>query len=260
MWKTEPAPASFTLFGFPDLEARTTRDAVRVPWVLGLIATRSLDEPVPGIENLVDQNRARVESGILADKALMELRANPADAAAKAALAAHVKDLGYGLLVKRYTGDITKATPSDIDKAAWSTVPDVLPLFWSFRVMVALGFFFVGLFALAFWLSARRRLERYRAFLWIALFSLPLPWIAAELGWFVAEYGRQPWTIDGVLPTFLSVSSVPAHSVLLSLMGFILFYSALAVVEIYLMVKYIRLGPTPATGAPAARALAAAGE
>jgi cytochrome d ubiquinol oxidase subunit I len=63
------------------------------------------------------------------------------------------------------------------------------------------------------------------------------------LGWFVAEYGRQPWTIDGVLPTYLSVSSISAGSVITSLAGFVLFYSTLAVVEIYLMVKYIRLGP-----------------
>lgn len=72
---------------------------------------------------------------------------------------------------------------------------------------------------------------------------LPLPWISSELGWFVAENGRQPWTIDGVLPTFLSSSSITAGSVGLSLGGFVLFYSALAVVELYLMLKYVRLGP-----------------
>ena len=77
----------------------------------------------------------------------------------------------------------------------------------------------------------------------MCLWSLPLPWIAAELGWYVAEGGRQPWTIDGVLPTFLSASSVPASNVALSLTGFIVFYSALAVVEFYLMVRTVRRGP-----------------
>jgi len=70
----------------------------------------------------------------------------------------------------------------------------------------------------------------------------------------VAENGRQPWTIDGVLPTFLSASSVSAENVLYSLSGFILFYSLLAVVEFYLMIKYIRLGPEAALGAPASPA------
>ena len=94
-----------------------------------------------------------------------------------------------------------------------------------------------------FWLSAVRGLDRYRWFLRAALLILPAPWITMELGWIVAEYGRQPWTIDGVLPTYLSVSSITPGQVGFSLGGFVLFYSALAVVELYLMLKYIRLGP-----------------
>jgi cytochrome d ubiquinol oxidase subunit I len=80
------------------------------------------------------------------------------------------------------------------------------------------------------------------------LWSLPLPWIAAELGWVVAEYGRQPWAIDGVLPTFLAVSSVSTAQILFTLAGFVLFYSSLLVVDIILMRKYIRLGPVEALG------------
>jgi cytochrome bd-type quinol oxidase subunit 1 len=76
-WHTEPPPASFTLFGFPDLAARRTRDAIRIPWVLGLIATRSIDRPVPGIENLVAQNKERIESGVVGYLALAQLRADP---------------------------------------------------------------------------------------------------------------------------------------------------------------------------------------
>jgi len=65
-----------------------------------------------------------------------------------------------------------------------------------------------------------------------------------ELGWIVAEYGRQPWTISEVLPTHLSVSSVPLSHVWFSLGGFIAFYTALLVVEVYLLQKYIRMGPS----------------
>ena len=73
--------------------------------------------------------------------------------------------------------------------------------------------------------------------------ELPLPWIAAELGWIVAEVGRQPWVIEGVLPTFLAVSSISAANVWITLIGFVVFYSALAVVDVFLMVKTIRAGP-----------------
>jgi len=116
-------------------------------------------------------------------------------------------------------------------------------LFWSFRFMVGIGMWLIALFALSFYLSARRQLDRYRLYLWAALLSLPLPWLAAELGWIVAEYGRQPWAIEGVLPTFLAVSGTDAHNVAFSLIGFVLFYTALLAADVFLLVKYIRLGP-----------------
>jgi cytochrome d ubiquinol oxidase subunit I len=78
----------------------------------------------------------------------------------------------------------------------------------------------------------------------VALWSIPLPWIAIELGWIVAEYGRQPWSISEVLPTHLSVSSVSVGQLWFSLTGFVLFYTALLVVELYLIVKYVREGPS----------------
>jgi len=78
----------------------------------------------------------------------------------------------------------------------------------------------------------------------ITLWSIPLPWVAAELGWFVAEYGRQPWTVSGVLPTYLSVSSVAPSDLYLSLSAFVGFYTLLLAVELYLMFKYARLGPS----------------
>ena len=118
--------------------------------------------------------------------------------------------------------------------------------------MVGLGFWFIALFGFSFWMSARRTLDRYRPYLWIALLSLPLPWIAAELGWIVAEYGRQPWVIEGILPTALGVSSTHPGNVLFSLLGFVLFYSTLLVVDLFLMLKYIGLGPEGALGHPVA--------
>jgi len=242
-WKTEAPPAAFTVFGFPDVAARRTYDAVTVPWLLGLIATRSTDRPVAGILDLVSQARQRIASGAQAYGALEALRRDPADAAARATFTAHEADLGYGMLLLRETPDPLQATARQVDAAAWSTVPNVPVLFWCFRLMVGLGFFFIALFATALYLSTRHRSEYHRGFLRVAFWSLPLPWLAAELGWVVAEYGRQPWAIDGVLPTFMGASPVPVGNVIASVAGFVLFYSALAVVEAYLMVRTIRKGP-----------------
>lgn len=91
-------------------------------------------------------------------------------------------------------------------------------------------------------MSIRDQLQK-KWFLWIAFLSLPLPWVAAELGWLVAEVGRQPWVIQGVLPTFLGTSSLGTTALHISVTGFIVLYTFLAGVELFLMVKYIRLGP-----------------
>jgi cytochrome bd ubiquinol oxidase subunit I len=253
-WESEPAPAAFNLVALPDQAAHTNHFAIRIPWVLGLIDTRSIDTPVPGIKDLVGEAAQRIRSGIIAYGAIAGIRANPDDTALRQAFDQHIGDLGYALLLKRFALNVTDATDAQIEDAAWYTVPAVLPLFWSFRVMVACGFYFIALFALMFYLASARRLERHRLPLWLCLWSLPLPWLAAELGWYVAEGGRQPWTIDGVLPTFLSASSVPARSVWFSLGAFVVFYSALAIVDAALMVRTIRAGPAVARASTATTA------
>ena len=245
MWETEPAPAPFTLVGIPDSKAQTTHYAVQIPWALGLIATRSLNLPVEGIKDLVTQAEGRIRNGLVAYRALAQVQGKRGAALPPEAKSA-TRDLGYALLLKGIRPDIENATDAEIHEAAMSTIPNVGVLFWGFRFMVGLGFYFIALFALAFYLSSWRRLDR-KWFLRAAMLSLPLPWVAAELGWIVAEYGRQPWIIDGVLPTFLGVSDVPASNVLLSLAGFVLFYSTLAAVDLYLMIKYVRLGPDAPT-------------
>jgi cytochrome bd ubiquinol oxidase subunit I len=256
-WSTEPPPASFTVFGLPDVAARTTHADLKVPWLLGLIATRSLDQPVLGIFDLVARARTRIVSGIQAYAALQRLRsgaaANP-DPDALKLFEAHQADLGYAMLLLRSTNDPATATDAQIDAAAWSTVPNVPVLFWCFRAMVGLGLFFIALFATAFYLASRHRFDSHQWFLKVAFFSLPLPWIAVELGWIVAEYGRQPWVVDGVLPTFLGVSRTGIGNVWLSLLGFVVFYTALAVVDLFLIVRTVRSGPDGLGYWPAAEA------
>ena len=106
-------------------------------------------------------------------------------------------------------------------------------------------------------LAARRRLDAYPWLLTVAVWSIPLPWIAAEAGWIVAELGRQPWAIEGVLPTALAVSNLGIQTVLTTLIGFVVLYSILIVVEMKLMLKAIRKGPDaePATAPGAASPL-----
>jgi cytochrome d ubiquinol oxidase subunit I len=171
-------------------------------------------------------------------------------AALQARFEEHSAVLGYALLLKRYVDDPRRATEAQIRQAAHDTIPQVAPLFWSFRVMVALGIYFIVLTATFFVLSARRRLDAHRWLLRLAVWSIPLPWIAAEAGWLVAELGRQPWAIEGVLPTAVAVSNLGIQSVLATLLGFVVLYTILIVVEMKLMLKAIRKGPEPEPAQP----------
>lgn len=110
--------------------------------------------------------------------------------------------------------------------------------------MVGLGFAMLLLFGLAFWHSIKNTFQTKTWLLKWALWFIPVPWIAIQSGWIVAEYGRQPWTVFGMLPTHLSVSSLSAANVMGSIAGFVGFYTLLLVAELYLMFKYARLGPT----------------
>ena len=243
MWETEPAPAAFNLIAIPN-EAEMKNDfAIKIPWVMGLIGTRSLDKQIPGIKEIKAKNRERIVSGIEAVTALDALRHNQNDEAARRKFEAHKADLGFGLLLKKYVTRLDDVTPAIIDKAVGDTVPRVAPMFWSFRLMVALGFAMLLLFGLALWHSVKGDFADRRGLLRAALYCLPMPWIACEVGWFVAEYGRQPWTIYGVLPTHLSVSTLSVESLYGSLAGFVGFYTVLLIVEMFLMIKFARQGP-----------------
>ncbi|MAN56457.1 MAG: cytochrome ubiquinol oxidase subunit I [Paracoccus sp. (in: a-proteobacteria)] len=245
MWETDPAPAPFTLLGIPDQQARETKWAVRIPYVMGLIGTRSLTREIPGIEELVQEAEQRVRSGLIAYDALMTIQQDRenTDPGVNAVFQRHSDDLGYALLLRRYLDDPRQATEAQIAQAAADTVPRVWPIFWSFRIMVGLGLLFIAATGYFFIISSFRRGRYPKWALRGAVMMIPLPWVAAELGWIVAEYGRQPWTVDGILPTALSVSALSATEVLLTIAGFAAFYTLLFVIEVRLLLKYIRLGP-----------------
>jgi cytochrome d ubiquinol oxidase subunit I len=243
-WETEEAPAAFTLFGLPNQAEQRTDYAVKIPYAMGIIATRSLDQQVTGIKELIDQHERRIRNGMLAYERLQSLRAGDKSAANVAAFDALKQDLGYGLLLKKYSETVVDASEAQIKQAARDTIPDVASLFWTFRIMVLSGFLMLALFVCAFWASARKNEESKPWLLRWALWSLPLPWLAAQTGWYVAEHGRQPWSIGEVLPTHLSASSVSAGDVWGSLIALLAFYSLLLVIEMYLMIKFARLGPS----------------
>ena len=243
-WETEEPPAAFTLFGLPNDETMQTDYAVKIPYVMGIIATRSFTEEVTGIKDLKLEHEERIRNGQIAYDLLQKLRNGDDSSYTRNAFEEVKGDLGYGLLLKRYVDNPMLATEAQIKMAVDDTIPKVAPLFWSFRIMVGCGFLMLLIFALAFWQSTKHQQTERRWLLKMALFGIPLPWIAAECGWFVAEYGRQPWAIAEILPTSMGVSTVSAGDVWFSLIAICLFYTVLLVVEMFLMLRFARLGPS----------------
>ncbi|SQD77329.1 cytochrome ubiquinol oxidase subunit I [Moritella yayanosii] len=243
-YHTEPAPAAFTLFGFPNDETMETDYAIKIPYALGIIATRSLDGEVTGLRDLKKEHEPRIRNGMIAYEYLQKLRNGEETPENIARFNETKQDLGYGLLLKRYTDNVVDATEEQIQMAVDDSIPTVAPIFWAFRIMVGSGVIMFVLFVLAFYYNARRVIEQKRWLLKAILFALPLPWVAIETGWFVAEFGRQPWAISEILPTFMATSSLDASSVLFTLIAFVLVYAILFAIEMWLMIKFVKIGPS----------------
>ncbi|MCG7635916.1 MULTISPECIES: cytochrome ubiquinol oxidase subunit I [unclassified Alteromonas] len=244
-YETHPAPAPFTVFGIPNDEKQETEYALQIPWAMGIIATRSLTEEVKGIKDLKEENRERILSGIKAYEVLDDVRNGTATAEQRAAFDANKDSLGYAMLLEPFTENVSNPSDAALQQAVDYSIPPVAPLFWCFRLMVAAGFIMLALFVCAFYYSTKHKITKPRWLLKSALYGLPLPWIACEAGWFVAEYGRQPWSIAEVLPVHTSVSNLAVSDVVITLVAYSAFYTGMFIIGFYLMKKFAKKGPIP---------------
>ena len=217
--------------------------AIRFPKMLSWLATGDAHAYVPGINDLlkggyptngatalsVDEKIARGKSSIkaLADYRIAKNNNNEEDAAlAKAALDKDFAYFGYGYV-----------------KEAKDLIPPVGLTFYSFHIMVILGGFFLLLFIVLIFLSRKDNILKHKWLQWVALWSIPLAFIAGQAGWIVAEVGRQPWAIQDILPVTAAVSKLPTASVQVTFFVFLLLFAILLAAEIRIMIKAIKKGP-----------------
>ncbi len=215
---------------------------VEVPGVLSILATHDIDGYVPGINdilngytdnegNVVPSVAQKMEMGKSALEALgnyREAKGNDPQAAAEALamLEENMKYMGYGYLEK----------PEDV-------IPPVGIVYWSFRVMVGLGMFLTLVLALAVWFTYKGRIQKMNWLLWGAMISIPLVYICGQAGWVVAEVGRQPWTIQGLLPVNVAISDVSLGAVKTTFFLFLAIFALFLAIEIRIMIRAIRKGP-----------------
>ena len=216
---------------------------IAMPNMLSFLATRDFHGYVPGIQQLwngyekPDGTREpsfdeKIESGKKAITALATYRkakaeGNEAEAAeASQVLEENFKYFGYGYIK---------------DKA--ELVPFIPINFWAFRVMVGLGALFILFFAVVLFLFYRTDFLKHKYLHIAAIVLVPLAYIASESGWLVAEFGRQPWTIQDMLPVSASVSNVTSGSVALTFFLFLVLFTTMLAVEISILLKQIKKGP-----------------
>jgi cytochrome d ubiquinol oxidase subunit I len=219
---------------------------IEIPGFLSFMTTGRSDGYVPGLKDLINGNPDRgilsvaemMERGRYARQVLTDYKVAKelGDNDSMATLAAKFEDTDFIENYFRYFGYSYFEHP-------WQVIPSVPVIFYAFRVMVGLGFFFILLFILAIWFHRRRTLERNRWFLWLALFSIPLAYLASELGWIVTEMGRQPWIIQNLMPVNVAVSNISAGAVQTTFWLFAVLFTALLTAEISIMVKQIKIGP-----------------
>lgn len=215
---------------------------VEIPGVLSILATHDIDGYVPGINNILEgyttpdgehhlSAEEKMERGDIALKAFSDYRAlrdsDPAAAAeARALLDENVEYFGYGYIDSKE-----------------ELVPPVDLVYWAFRVMVGIGGLLLLFMVVVLWAERKGRLEGMRPLLWAALLAIPLVYIAGQAGWIVAEVGRQPWVIDGLLPVKAAVSSVSVAAVQTTFWLFVAIFTLFLVIELRIMFKAINEGP-----------------
>ncbi|WHN65873.1 cytochrome ubiquinol oxidase subunit I [Cysteiniphilum sp. QT6929] len=259
-WGTQAPPANFNVIAFPNQSERKNDFSIQIPHLLGLLATHSFDQKIYGVNTILFDGytdvmtgkeipavTTRIANGAKAYEAMMKMRDGSAAKSDYATYNEYHQDLGYGMLLLRYlpVGEpLTQATSQQIRAAALDTVPNVSTIFWTFRIMVGIGVFMFLVMIGGLILLFRKTLWQKRWVLRTMLYMIPLPWIACLCGWIVTEHGRQPWTVYDMLPTTVSSSMINGWDILFTLVIFCLFYALLFAVEMYLMFKFARLGPS----------------
>ncbi len=221
---------------------RENEDAIgiKLPGALSILASHDINAFVPGIEDLIKGNKEqniisyteRIESGKIAIQALGNFRdANAAGDTAKAAeyktiLEAHFKNFGYGYF----------ENPQDL-------VPPVGLMFYSFHIMVLLGGYFIFIMFLIAFLNFKDKLADKKIILKLSIVNIFLAYLASELGWVVAEVGRQPWAIQDLLPVHVATSHLDVSTVQITFFLFFAMFTALLIAELGIMFRLIKKGP-----------------
>ena len=229
-----------------DKKVRELGLKIQIPGLLSVLTGGDRDSYVQGLSDHISGNdklgtistAEKIQNGKYARDILTsykKARLNN-DTAQIRALKGVFKDKDFQNKYFRYFGYASIDKPEDV-------IPNVTVTFYSFHLMVVLGFLFIMIFSVALYLLFRGTISDNRWFLWIAMLSIPLPYIASELGWLLTEIGRQPWIIQDMMTVSKAVSQISAGSVVTTFILFAVLFTGLFISEVSIMIKQIKTGP-----------------
>ena len=245
--------ASLKLFGILGAKNDTSKlglpemiFSIEVPKLLSIITHGDANAFIPGVNDLVYGNaqqgiisaNEKIQRGTIAKQTLRDLKnaKKSGDSVAYNVLKTKFLDASFQKNYFAYFGYSFFNNTADI-------VPNISILFYSFRIMVVLGFYFILFFIVILVNVYRNNLVNNKVLLWIAIWSIPLPYLANQAGWIVAEVGRQPWVIQDYLPAVAAVSNIDSSAVKITFWLFAIVFTALLIAEVKIMCKQIKMGP-----------------
>ena len=232
--------------GRPDDGKASHLFSIEVPRLLSYMVDGTPDRYVPGVNNILEGGYHKPDGSVALSTEEMMRRGRIAIDALNAFRSA--RKAGDSIGAAQHRAILEENFPYygyGYFTSKYETVPNIPLTYYSFRIMVGLGGAFLLLFLLLTWYAYKRneKLTQAKWLLWASLILTPCAWIASEAGWVVAEVGRQPWTIQNLLPVQAAISKIEASSVMITFMLFFLLFTIMLVAEINIMRKAIRQGP-----------------
>ncbi|MDP4273153.1 MAG: cytochrome ubiquinol oxidase subunit I [Bacteroidota bacterium] len=226
-------------------EYHVVKYRIEIPHLLSFLAFGKFNAFVPGVDDLIQGNhqyglisaKEKIARGKTARNTLMRLYQ-----ARKSHDTATYNNLKEKFHERNFVDNQFRYFGYGFLNDTNSLIPNVPLVFYSFHIMVVLGFFFILLFLLLLLFIRKKSLEIHRFWLWISLWSMPLAYIASQSGWVVSEVGRQPWVVQDLMPAVAAISQIDASAVETTFILFAVLFTALLIAEFSIMIKQIRLG------------------
>lgn len=218
--------------------------AIKVPNLLSILTHHNSNSYIPGVKDIIEGYtsnegeisipiKERIYKGQTAIQALKEYRLSKKNKETQKMTKSlntfreNYQHFGYGYL-----------------KSSKEAIPNISLTFYSFHIMVSLGFLFITVFLISCYLIYKNKIDKYRSFLWVSIICIPLAYVATQCGWIVTELGRQPWVIQDLMPTKVAITNIDTVSVQTTFWLFAVLFTTLLIAEIKILITQIKKGPT----------------